>query len=282
MRSTDDRVSLTGLAGSKNLESPVPGAQELIQNSFIFLERVKRGFEENLWNQGIYTWDSFLNSKKVNGLSNRRKLYYNRKILEARKQLYNFNSTYFKNILPQSEYYRLYDFFKEDGVFLDIETTGLDMKNNDITLIGLFDGVNTKTMIKNINFDYKTLKNELKKYKLIVTFNGSSFDVPFINKLYPNLLPDIPNFDVKSITDKLGLKGGLKEIEKKLGIKRNKIIEKFYGGDALKLWKMYRATGDDYYLKLLVEYNEEDIVNLKTIADYCVKKLTINFPKTMG
>jgi len=248
----------------------------VIQNSFIFLEKVKKGIERNLWKQGIHNWDSFLNRKNIVGLSNSRKKYYDRKILEARKALYNFDSTYFKNILPQSEYYRLYDFFKEDSVFLDIETTGLDSRNNDITLIGLFDGINTKTMIKGINFDFKSLKKELENYKLIITFNGSSFDVPFINKTYPNLLPDIPNFDIKSVTDRLSLKGGLKEIEKKLGIKRNKIIEKFYGGDALTLWKMYRATGDDYYLKLLIlliEYNEDDIINLKTIADYCVEKL---------
>ena len=254
----------------------------MIQNSFIFLERVKRGLEGKLWEQGIHSWDSFLESKKIIGLSLARKRYYDRKILEARRQLYNFNSAYFKNLLPQSEYYRLYDFFKEDCIFLDIETTGLDSKNDDITLIGLFDGVNTKTMIKGINFDYKALKEELQKYKLIVTFNGSSFDVPFINKIYPNLLPNIPNFDIKSVTDRLSLKGGLKEIEKKLGIKRNKIIERFYGGDALTLWKMYRATGDDYYLKLLIEYNEEDIINLKTIADYCVSKLKEKFiPKSL-
>jgi len=237
------------------------------------LERVKKGVENKIHDQGIHTWDKFLETNKIKGISLARKKYYDRKILEARKALYNFNSTYFKGILPQSEYYRLYDFFKDECVFLDIETTGLDSSNNDITVFGLFDGVNTKTMIKNINFDYKTLKNELKKYKLIVTFNGSSFDIPFINKIYPDLLPDIPNFDVKSVTSRLGLMGGLKEIERKLDIKRGKIVEKFYGGDALTLWKMYRVTGDDYYVNLLVEYNEEDIINLKKVAEYCVEKL---------
>ena len=245
----------------------------MIQNSFIFLERVKRGIEKRLWKQGIYSWASFLDRDKIHGLSTARKRYYDRKIMQARRALYNFDSTYFKNILPQSEYYRLYDFFKEDCVFLDIETTGLDSKNNDITVIGLFDGINTKTMIKNINLDYKKLKEELQRYKLIVTFNGSSFDVPFINKTYPGLLPDIPNFDVKSITPRLNLKGGLKKIERKLGIRRNKIIEKFYGGDALTLWKMYRSTNDEYYLNLLIEYNDDDIINLKKVADYCVEKL---------
>ena len=132
-------------------------------------------------------------------------------------------------------------------------------------------------MIRGINFNPGELKKELKKYSLMVTFNGSSFDVPFINRAYPGLLPDIPNFDVRSVAGKLNLKGGLKEIEKSLGIKRGKIVEKFYGGDALTLWKMYRATGDDYYLKLLVEYNEDDIINLKTIAEYCIEKLKRNF-----
>ena len=200
-------------------------------------------------------------------------MYYDRKLLNARKALYNFDSSYFFELLPQSEIWRLYDFFKEDAVFLDIETTGLNRSNDDITVFGLYDGTNTKIMIKGINFDYNSLKKELQKYKLIVTFNGASFDLPFIEKRYPNLIPKVPNFDVKSLTDKLGLKGGLKNIEKSLGIKRSNIVEKFYGGDALTLWKMYRATGDDYYLNLLVEYNEYDIVNLKTVAEHCVKKM---------
>ena len=29
---------------------------------------------------------------------------------------------------------------------------------------------------------------------------------------YPDLLPDVPNFDIRSVTDRLNLKGGLKEI----------------------------------------------------------------------
>ncbi len=243
------------------------------------MEKVKKRIEDNLWSQGINNWDAFIDAGRIKGISPQRKSYYDRKIAEARKALYSFDSSYFKGILPQSEYYRLYDFFKEDCVFLDIETTGLDFRNNDITVIGLFDGINTKTMIKNINLDYKTLKNELKNYKLIVTFNGSSFDVPFINKKYPGLLPDVPNFDIKSVTGRLNLKGGLKEIEKILGIKRSKIIERFYGGDALTLWRMYQATGDDYYLNLLVEYNEEDAANLKKIAEHCVCQLKNNFPK---
>ena len=250
----------------------------MITNSFIFLERIGYRLEQNIWKNGIYDWDFFLKQNNVKGLSRHRKLYYDRKILNAKKALYNFDSSYFVELLPQSEIWRLYDFFKEDAIFLDIETTGLK-ETDDITVFGLYDGLNTKIMIKGINFDYRTLKKELQKYKLIVTFNGASFDIPFIQKMYPDLIPKIPNFDVKCVTDRLGLKGGLKKIEKTLGIKRSDIVDKFYGGDALTLWRMYRATGDDYYLNLLVEYNEFDVINLKIVAEQCVKKMKERFFK---
>ncbi len=245
----------------------------MITNSFIFLERVGDKLEQSIWKSNIHDWDSFLKARSIKGISRRRKLYYDRKILSARKALYSFDSAYFLNLLPQSEMWRLYDFFREDSVFLDIETTGLSKNDDDITVFGLYDGINSKTMIKGINLDFNVLKKELQKYKLIVTFNGASFDLPFIEKAYPGLLPKIPNFDVRSVTGRLGLKGGLKNIEKELGIKRSAIVEKFYGGDALTLWRMYRATGDDYYLQLLVEYNEYDIINLKIVAENCVKKM---------
>jgi uncharacterized protein YprB with RNaseH-like and TPR domain len=46
-----------------------------------------------------------------------------------------------------------------------------------------------------------------------------------------------------------------------------------HGGDPITLWRMYRATGDRWYLNLLVEYNQEDAVNLQRIADNIYNKL---------
>jgi len=245
----------------------------MITNSFIFLERVGDKLEQNIWHNEVRHWDDFLKKDHVIGISKTRKYYYDRKILEAKKALFNFDSSYFLETLPQSETWRLYDFFRQDAVFLDIETTGLSKNHDDITVFGLYDGINTKTMIRGINLDFNLLKKELQKYKLIVTFNGASFDLPFIEKRYPGLLPRIPNFDVRCVTNRLGLNGGLKNIEKTLGIRRSDLVERFYGGDALTLWKMYRATGDEHYLNLLVEYNEYDIVNLKIVADKAAKMM---------
>jgi len=244
----------------------------MIRKSFNFLEGIGQKTERELWSSGITSWDNFLNAAKIGRISKGRKLFYDRRIKEAKKALYNGDSSFFRSLLPNSEYWRLYDFFRDDAVFLDIETTGLDRFHDDITVFGLYDGLDSKTMIKGINMDYSLLKKELERYKLIITFNGSSFDVPFINQRCPGLLPQIPNFDVKFLAKSLGFEGGLKKIERALGYHRPEIINEFNGGDALSLWRMYKSTGDDYYLNLLVEYNELDIVNLKKITEILVSR----------
>ena len=226
-----------------------------------------------IWSQGITDWDKFLGNQ-IKGISKKSKAYYDRKIQEARKALYENNSSYFMNKLPTTETWRLYDSFKQETVFLDIETSSATNINSYLTVIGLFDGINTKIMIRDVNLNIKELKKELTKYKLIVTFNGSTFDIPYLNKKYPDLLPNIPHIDLRHLCNKIELKGGLKQIEQKLGITReNKIIERLYGGDPLKLWRMFKGSGDEYYLNLLVEYNEEDIINLKKITEHTIEKL---------
>ncbi len=243
----------------------------MIQSTFQILERVAGQKEKSLWKAGIFDWDTFMRKDSIKGIAKQKKSYFDRQLVHAKKALHNQLSSYFIDKIPSTETWRLYDSFREDAVFLDIETEGVGAQA-DITVMGLYDGLNTKTMIKGVNMDYQALKQELANYKLIITFNGSSFDIPFIQKRY-NILPQIPHIDLRHCCARLGLTGGLKEIEKQFGIKRNPIIEKLYGGDVLTLWKMYKGSGDRHYLDLLVEYNEEDVINLKKIMNYCYEKL---------
>ncbi|HZX45172.1 MAG TPA: ribonuclease H-like domain-containing protein [Candidatus Nanoarchaeia archaeon] len=249
----------------------------MIENSFIFLDGIREKTEQNIWNQGIYNWDSFIQAKAVKGIGNTRKCYYDRQLEQARKELHDYG---FLNRFPLCETWRIYDYLKDECVFLDIETSGIG-KHCDITVVGLFDGIETKSMIAGINLDLRALKRELERYKMIVTFNGAAFDIPFIKKRYPSLLPEVPHLDLRFACEKAGLSGGLKKIEKELGIARNKLIDDLYGGDPYLLWRMFRGSGDEHYLNLLVEYNEDDVFNLKKIADYACDKLKSDILKTM-
>lgn len=237
----------------------------MIRNSFIFLEKVNQRTERNIKDQGIKDWQSFLKAENIKGISKKRKLYFDRKIKEAQKALYTFDSYYFIGKLAGTETWRLYEFLKDETLFLDLEIAN---KRGDINVIGMYDGVDTKVMVKGFNLDLKRLKKELKKYKLIVTFNGSVHDIPIMQK-YFSIIPRIPHIDLRFLCARLGLKGSLKDIEPRINIKRPRNLR----GSPVDLWRAYHASGDKEYLQLLIQYNEEDTINLKPLMEYCYKKL---------
>ena len=237
----------------------------MIQNSFIFLPKISYKKEQNIWKQGISNWDDFLKAKDIKSISKKAKSFYDLKLIKAKQELAADNSYYFQKLLPNTETWRLYEYFKEDCCFLDIETYE---NGKNITIIGIYDGYDTKTMVKNINLDMNLLKKELNRYKLIITFNGSVSDIPNINKYYPGTIPDIAHIDLRHACRKIGLIGGLKMIEEQIGINRPQHLKAYGGDNPIDLWRAFRASGDKEYLDLLVQYNEEDIINLKPLMEH--------------
>lgn len=235
----------------------------MIRNSFIFLDKIRHKTEQKIWKQGIRCWNDFLDAENVKGLSKKRKNKFDLQILEARRKLLQDDAEYFAKLFPSNEHWRLYEQFKDEAIFLDIE--------GNVSVIGLFDGYDTQTMVRGFNFDKRLLQKMISKYKLLITFNGSSFDLPAI-KRYFDFDFKIPHVDLRFVCQKIGLTGGLEQIERRLGVKR--ADETFKDEiDIAFLWRRWWMTGDRKYIDLLVKYNEEDIVNLKPIAEYAVNKL---------
>ena len=244
----------------------------MLRHSFILLDAIGAAREQQLFGAGITSWSHFLHASKIRGISSERKLYYNEKIRQFSRAYACGSVAYFARILPQSQMWRLFEAFSGRAVFLDIETTGLG-HDDRITVVGLYDGIDTKIMVDGVNLDRKALGKELQRYELLVTFNGASFDLPFIERCLPNCIPRIPHIDLRHACFQLGYTGGLKKIEKMLGILRPLDIDGLGGGDAATLWRMYRTTGDEHYLDILLRYNEEDIINLRTIACQVARRL---------
>ncbi len=237
----------------------------MIRKSFIFLEKISTKKEQNIWNQGINDWQDFLNTMKIKGIAKKKLAYYKHRIQEVQHHLHNNDSSYFTFLLPQKEMWRLYDYFRDESCYLDIETDSY----GKIIIVGISDYYSTKTFVKKINLDPKEIEKEISRFKIIITFNGSSFDLPRLKKQY-NIEINIPHIDLKPLCIKLGLTGGLKEVEKQLNLKRPPHLY----GNPVQLWKAFHASGDKEYLDLLIDYNKEDIENLKLIMDYCYKELS--------
>ncbi len=246
----------------------------MILNTFLFLEKISKRKEQTIWNQHIKDWSTFLNNKTIRGIAPKTKSYYDRQLKQAQQAIKEDNSSFFLNKLPLKETWRLYNYFKDQAGYLDIEINS----SGKVILVGIHDGNNnTNFFIHGANLETSSLEKELQKYKLLITFNGAAFDLPKLKKqLHLNLT--IPHIDLKPLCLKLNLNGGLKEIEHILNLKRPSHLY----GNPVDLWKAFHASKDQEYLELLLDYNREDCENLQRIMDYCYTHLSSSLTKNLN
>ena len=174
------------------------------------------------------------------------------------------NIRFFLERLSSGDMWRLFEKFKDKAVYLDIETSGFFQGVDEITVIGLYDGITTKTFVQGINLD--RFESEIASYDLIITFNGSQFDLPFIRRQFPNISLPPAHIDLRFFLKKLGYTGGLKRIEKSFGLSRSPEIDGMDGYQAVLLWRAYQ-WGDRGALDRLIQYNTADIVHLKPLME---------------
>ena len=177
---------------------------------------------------------------------------------------------YFADRLPPREHWRAWPEFRDRVAFLDIETTGLDIGRDALTVVGLYDGVRKRSFVRGV--DLEDLPRALEDRQLLVTFNGARFDIPFLRRAFPRMRLDQLHLDVMGPLHRLGYWGGLKRIERRLGIERSDATSAMSGFDAVRLWQAYEA-GDDEALDALIAYNLEDVVNLEPLAVFAYEAL---------
>jgi len=153
--------------------------------------------------------------------------------------------------------------------YLDIESTGLCAFYDEITVIGicLVNGAGNK-LIQLVGGDVTRLNllRTLRGVGTIYTYNGSRFDFPFINsRLGVNLERQYHHHDLMYDCWRNNLYGGFKAVERQLDIPRR--LQGIGGADAVILWWRYQIDHDRKALDLLLEYNKEDVVNLKALRE---------------
>ena len=216
--------------------------------------------EQRLWESGIKDWDSISGDLPI-PISAGRQHFLLKGIEESQRHLAECNPTYFSNLIPSNQSWRLFPEFRDSTVFLDIETTGLDRQYNKITTIALYDGHEIKTYVQGQNLD--DFIEDIQKYNVIVSYNGKSFDVPFI-QIYFKIRLNHAHIDLRYILHSLGFRGGLKGCERQLDMDRGDLrdVDGFF---AVLLWDEYRRTGDQKALDTLLAYNVQDTINLENL-----------------
>jgi len=149
--------------------------------------------------------------------------------------------------------------------YLDIETTGLCSFYDEITVIGIYlaaDGT-TNSLVQLVGNEVtrSNLVRTLRRVDTIYTYNGSRFDLPFIDfRLRVNLREHFRHHDLMHDCWRNNLYGGFKAVEQQLGISRR--LRGIGGAQAAMLWWRYQIDRDRKALDLLLEYNKEDVLNL--------------------
>lgn len=248
----------------------VTTATEILQRTFLHAPGVGSKTEKSLWNEGITNWDKFLDSSSIafKSLRSRPQVW---KVIEAStRALEKQDVNFFSEFMPREAWWRLSSTFDSKMVFLDIETTGLSNYYDEITLVGLYDGQRVETLVAGHNL--KKLPDLLGRYDIVVTFNGTLFDLPFLKTKLPSLrLPPI-HIDLRYLLKRLGYSGGLKAIEQKLGMRRSEKAQSVNGYLATVLWSRYKR-GDLSALEQLVHYNVADVTNLQNLLRFACHQL---------
>lgn len=239
----------------------------MLTKTFSHIEGISKNLQMQLQVNGIHQWDDFLVLKHLLSDISKVKLEtIENSIVKSKDALVKKDIQYFKDLLKPKEYWRLCRMGKI--AYVDIETTGLSKWTDDITVLGIYDGNTTELYVNGKNL--LEAKEKLKEFDILVTFNGKQFDMPFIEQHF-SYKYDAIHLDLRYMLKELGLQGGLKSIENQLGISRDDDLVGMDGFEAVQLWYQYKR-GNQKALQKLLRYNEQDIINLKTLLDYYVDK----------
>ena len=135
----------------------------MITKTFSHIDGISPAFETLLWTSGIRQWDDFLAQKErlAKDLPKSKLDKIEQGIFASKEAHANNDLQYFKNLLKPREHWRLCSMGKI--AYVDIETTGLSRWSNEITLIGIYDGVISHLYVngKNLEEAEKSSRNSI-------------------------------------------------------------------------------------------------------------------------
>jgi len=231
----------------------------MLQHTFCHIQGIGEKTEQRLWRAGITQWNKWRDPVGV-PLSKRSKMEIPEIFEHSINALEKKDPAFFSNRLGSGDSWRLFSDFRSTTAYLDIETTGLG-EDAEITTIAMYDGTTVYSYVNGRNLE--DFLNDVQRYTVLVSYNGKSFDIPFIEKHFKTRLPQA-QIDLRFVLAKLGIKGGLKGCEKQLGINRG-ALDGVDGSFAVVLWRLFERENDETALTTLLAYNIEDTVNLERL-----------------
>lgn len=245
----------------------------MLERTFVHIPGIAYLTERRLWQYGVLSWHDALQLATPPGSFSCERWRLVQDYAEnSLRRLSVEDHAYFAENLAARDHWRALNRFRHQIGYLDIETDG-GMYASSITVVGIYDGAQVKSFVRGENLE--DFAEEISRYSLLVTFNGATFDLPLLRRAFREVNWDHLHIDLRYVLSSLGYKGGLKSIERELGVERDEDLHGIAGDDAIWLWQQYRR-GKTEALELLLRYNAADVVNLETLLNLAHPRLCAN------
>jgi uncharacterized protein YprB with RNaseH-like and TPR domain len=232
----------------------------MLRHTFCHLPGVGAKTERQLWLAGLTTWEAVLDREGPRTPAKPPRRLPAALLRESVAEHARGNLAWFDQRLPAAESWRLFADFRARCAYLDIETTGMDAWDQ-ITTIALYGGGVVRTYVHGRNL--ADFARDVAQFDVLVTYNGKSFDVPFIERCLRCRLGQT-HIDLRYVLAGLGVRGGLKSCERQMGVPRPG-LEDVDGYVAVLLWHDFQRRDNPRALESLLAYNVQDAVNLETL-----------------
>jgi uncharacterized protein YprB with RNaseH-like and TPR domain len=243
----------------------------MLQSTFQLVRGVGPGGERKLWRAGVAVWGDFDGATAAVNKTARPRLAA--AVGAASEAFARGDVERLARLLPVAEHWRLLGAFGDEAVYLDIETCDDVWGRQSVSAIGVLDRHGPRILLAGRDLeDFPALAAS---WGMLVTFNGSSFDVPVLRRAFPEWTPPAAHVDLRHALARLGHHGGLKAIEdeiEELALARPGHLRGVNGWNAGTLFRRGRE-GDVRALRLFCEYNLYDVINLRTLAAYAYNAL---------
>ena len=240
----------------------------MLDSTYIHCPGVGPKTERKIWDVGARTWSQYLSGRADWPLSSRMRAAIEPMVELSQSRLEERDYAWFAAHVPQREHWRAFPLFSDNIAYLDIETTG-GMESDDLTVVGMYEGAEFRQFVK--GRDLHLFPEAVRDKAMVVTFFGSGFDLPFLRHALGMDFPQL-HVDLCFLLKRLGLSGGLKRIEDKLGIDRSEETRGLSGWDAVRLWRMY-SSGNERALEVLLTYNREDVLHMENLLHWAYPRM---------
>jgi uncharacterized protein YprB with RNaseH-like and TPR domain len=244
----------------------------MIESTFQLARGLGPVRERALWRAGIARWSDFVSSSAVE-LPRRAGEALRASIDDAAAAFSARDADRLAALLPSREHWRLFGEFGADAAYLDIETSDDVFGHQGISAIGVLDRGGPHLWLA--GRDLHEFPAAARRWSMLVTFNGLSFDVPILRRAFPDWEPPRCHVDLRHVLSRLGHDGGLKAIERRLSalrLARPAHLSGIDGWDAAWLFRRGR-DGDRESLRRFAEYNLYDAINLRTLMAWAYNAL---------